>query len=217
MRLVFIAGTGTEVGKTHVAARLARRDLDSGKRVGVYKPVASGCVTGAKPDELVSIDAECLWSAAGQPRSLEQVCPQRFFAPLAPNEAAKAEGKTVNRDQLVDGLRPWRDGFDLVYVEGAGGLFSPLAEGWLNLDFYLELPDAELRIVAANTLGVIHQVVASCRAAQAAGATVTTLYLNTLSPEPDASTKTNVDQIRTFCPGIRIELIPYSDDDQRSC
>jgi dethiobiotin synthetase len=42
VRGLFITGTSTEVGKTHVAAMIARALVAEGRRVGVYKPVASG-------------------------------------------------------------------------------------------------------------------------------------------------------------------------------
>jgi dethiobiotin synthetase len=76
----FITGTGTGVGKTYVGALIARALRESGKRVGVYKPVASGCQQ--KDGRLVSPDALALWEAAGRPGALEQVCPQAF-APAA--------------------------------------------------------------------------------------------------------------------------------------
>src|SRR5690606_5011568 len=90
-RGLFITGTDTGVGKTYVAAIIARSLRIAGFRVGVYKPAASGCrVDGA---ELTSDDALDLWEAAGRPGSLDEVCPQRFLAPLAPHLAARAEGR----------------------------------------------------------------------------------------------------------------------------
>ncbi|MCA9261780.1 MAG: dethiobiotin synthase, partial [Planctomycetales bacterium] len=62
-RGLFIAGTSTEVGKTFVTALLARRLAATGVRVGVYKPVASGCRQDG--DQLVAEDALAIWEAAG--------------------------------------------------------------------------------------------------------------------------------------------------------
>jgi dethiobiotin synthetase len=102
---LFITGTGTGVGKTYVASLIARALRATGRRVGVYKPVASGCdlVDG----ELVSPDAVALWEAAGRPGTLDQVCPQRFAAPLAPHLAARAEGKRVDCGLLLRSLGFW--------------------------------------------------------------------------------------------------------------
>src|SRR4029079_7760739 len=95
---LFITGTGTGVGKTYVGALIARALRNSGKRVGVYKPVASGCEM--RGGTLVSPDAVALWDAAGRPGTLEQVCPQTFAAPLAPHLAARADGRRIDSKQL---------------------------------------------------------------------------------------------------------------------
>ena len=105
-RGLFITGTDTEVGKTHVAALIARDLVAAGHRVGVYKPVASGCRLEA--EQLVADDAVALWEAAGRPGELQRVCPQRFLAPLAPHLAAKEEGKTLDLQLMVNGLDYWR-------------------------------------------------------------------------------------------------------------
>src|SRR6202023_432863 len=73
---LFITGTGTGVGKSYVAQLIARQLVAEGRRVGVYKPVASGCRPQA--GVLVSDDALVLWEAARKPGELERVCPQRF-------------------------------------------------------------------------------------------------------------------------------------------
>ena len=96
VRGLFITGTDTGVGKTYVAALIARWLPPAGRRVGVYKPAASGCSRQADGDELVSDDALALWNAAGRPGDLDRVCPQRFAAPLAPHLAAAGEGKQID-------------------------------------------------------------------------------------------------------------------------
>ena len=68
---LFFAGTDTEVGKTYIASLVAIRLRQLGRRVGVYKPVASGCSESA--GKLVAEDAVALWEAAGRPRTLEEV------------------------------------------------------------------------------------------------------------------------------------------------
>ena len=79
-RGLFVTGTDTDVGKTYVSALIVAELRAAGHRVGVYKPVASGCV--ADGPELVSEDAVALWEAADRPLTLDAVCPQRFAAPI---------------------------------------------------------------------------------------------------------------------------------------
>src|SRR6476620_7560202 len=129
---LFITATGTGVGKTYVGALVVRALRDAGKRVGVYKPVASGCEE--RGGKLVSPDAMALWEAAGRPGALEQVCPQLFAAPLAPHLAAQAEGGRVDPKLLREGIEFWRASSDIVIVEGAGGLMSPISDDDYNVN-----------------------------------------------------------------------------------
>ncbi len=150
---LFITGTGTGVGKTYVAALIARALKSAGLRVGVYKPVASGCDT--IDGQLVSPDAVALWEAAGQWLSLEQVAPQLFSAPLAPHLAARAEGKRIDAVQLRAGIEAWRAASDVVVVEGAGGLMSPVGEDEYNADLAADF-GYPLIVVTENVLGTIN-------------------------------------------------------------
>jgi dethiobiotin synthetase len=204
---LFVAGTDTNVGKTFAAALVVKMYRHSGVNVGVYKPVASGCslVDGV----LIAADAVALWRAAGEPRTLSDVCPQKFQAPLAPGQAAAAEGKTVDLEQLRAGLNCWERDFDAIVIEGAGGLFSPLADRFLNVDLVKQINADRLIIVAANRLGVIHQVLATCAAAAHRGVTVDGLILSSTSPTSDASVAGNARQIRELTDVPVVAEIPY--------
>jgi dethiobiotin synthetase len=154
VRGLFITGTDTGVGKTYVAALVARALAAEGRRVGVYKPVASGC--RREDGRLIADDALNLWEAAGRPGELEQVCPQRFAAPLAPHLAARAEDARVDEEQLRRGLDYWTERSDFVIVEGVGGLMSPLTDDEYVADLAYEF-GYPLVVVARNALGAINQ------------------------------------------------------------
>jgi dethiobiotin synthetase len=165
---LFITGSDTGVGKTYVAALIARALCEQGHTVGVYKPVATGCresatgfasarTGGARGTRrLVSDDAEVLWNAAGRPGEFDRVCPQMFRAPLAPPLAAAEEGRRVDALLLRAGARYWQDRSDFVLVEGAGGLMSPITDDEYNADLAFDL-GYPLIVVASNRIGVINQ------------------------------------------------------------
>ncbi|MDE0862877.1 MAG: dethiobiotin synthase [Rubripirellula sp.] len=204
---LFFAGTDTDVGKTYVASLAVRLLRSTGRRVGVYKPVASGC--RMEQNRLVADDAVALWTAAGKPLTLDAVCPQRFLAPLAPPAAAAAEQKQVNDRELVNGLEKWSEGFDLVIVEGAGGLFSPLANGTLNIDLVQRF-NASLVIVAANRVGAIHQTLSTCEAASKRGVQPLGIVLCDPTGAADGSTNSNASQIEQYCSVPILGSIPFN-------
>ncbi len=197
-RGLFVTGTDTDVGKTYVAAIIARALVAQGRRVGVYKPAASGCRRGPDDGELVSDDALVLRQAAGCPEPCERVCPQRFAAPLAPHLAARAEGRALDDRLIGTGFDFWRARSEVVVVEGAGGLFSPLSESRLNIDVAREF-GLPLLIVAANRLGTIHAALATVVAARAHSPAlpIAGLVLNDATPNvDDASRATNAAELR---------------------
>lgn len=161
-RGLFITGTDTGAGKTYVGAVIARQLATQGRRVGVYKPAASGCQRCG--DEILSEDAQLLWEAAGRPGRLEFVCPQRFVAPLAPPVAARQEGRQVDPQLLRTGLQYWLQRSEIVLVEGVGGLFSPISHQDLVADLAADL-GFPLLIVSRNVLGTINHTLLTIAAA----------------------------------------------------
>lgn len=201
---IFIAGTDTDVGKTYVTALLAKSLRTSGRRVGVYKPAASG---GNMIDgRCVCDDATILWEAAGKPASVHEVCPQMFLAPLAPNVAAKAESRTVDSKLLMSGLEFWKDQCDIVLVEGAGGLLSPLSDDLYVADVALEIGYPVL-IVTANRLGTINQTLQTLMTAEhhRGGLPVSGVVINDVSNIPhDESLASNPEALRERC-SVRVQ------------
>ena len=208
---IFITGTDTGVGKTVVAALIARQMREMGLRVGVYKPAASGCRMAH--GELVSDDALMLWEAAGRPATLAAVCPQKYLAPLAPHLAARAAGHELDAGKLRSGLDYWRETSDVVIVEGAGGLLSPLGDH----DYVVDLAHDcgyPILIVTKNVLGTIHQTLATCFAAQHArgGIPVLGVIINEVGPRDpvaDPSVLSNADELRRHLPVPLLAELSY--------
>jgi dethiobiotin synthetase len=210
---LFITGTDTGVGKTHVACRIASWLVRAGYRVGVYKPAASGCTV--RDGQPVADDALLLWQAAGQPGDLKYVCPQRFLAPLAPPLAARAEGRQVDAELLRTGLDVWKGCSDILLVEGAGGLMSPLSDQ----DYVADLADDlgfPLIVVAPNVLGVINQTLQTLITAFTfrEGLTVAGIVLNDLGRDvrEDPSVASNYDQLVAHCVPPVLARLDYGSD-----
>lgn len=197
LRGLFVVGTDTGIGKTYCAALIAQALRRTGRKVGVYKPAASGCRKEGKT--LVSDDALALWEAAGRPLRLADVCPQRLLAPLAPHLAARAEGKEINRRKLRTGLEVWCDNSDIVIVEGAGGLMSPLGDDEYVLDLAVEF-GFPLVVVTANRLGTINQTLLTLIAAATHADAIPIAGLIVNHPLPptgdDPSTASNVAELQ---------------------
>lgn len=119
---IFITGTDTGVGKTFVGCLLLELSRARGISWGVMKPVETGV------DEDGPQDAQRLRSAALSRDSLEEICPQQFSMPAAPNVAAAAEQTSVQIPTIEEAWRQLKEKHPLLLVEGAGGLRVPLDE-----------------------------------------------------------------------------------------
>jgi dethiobiotin synthetase len=215
-RGLFITGTGTGVGKTYVAALIARALVAAGKRVGIYKPVASGC--DLRDGRLVSPDAIALWEAAGRNGSLEQVCPQVYAAPLAPHLAARAEGRRVDSQLLRTGLQLWRSTSDVVIVEGTGGLMSPISDEDYNADMAKDF-GYPLVVVAANQLGTINATLQTLVAAETRlyALPVAGVVLNSPTPDTDDPSRvSNRGELARRCNVPLLAEVTYDNDFDQS-
>jgi dethiobiotin synthetase len=204
---LFITGNDTGVGKTYVAALIVRALRARGRRVGVYKPVASGC--REESGALVSDDALALWDAAGRPGELERVSPQRFAATLAPHLAARGERKRVDADLLRSGLDYWRERSEIVIVEGVGGLMSPIGDEEFVADLAAEF-GYPLVVVARNAIGAINQTLQTLIVAATFrdGLPVAGIVLNRVADSSgDPSVESNRDELtRCAVPPVLAEV-----------
>jgi dethiobiotin synthetase len=150
---LLITGTDTEVGKTVVTGAIAAWLRRQGLRVGVLKPVATGCER--RREGLVSADAEFLAHCADSPHPLDLICPQRYSEPLAPAVAAERAGMPLDWAAVQRSLDIICRDSDILLVEGVGGVMVPLDDRHTVLDLarWLGLPAV---VVARAGLGTIN-------------------------------------------------------------
>ena len=189
MRGLFVTGTDTNVGKTWIGQHLISALCKSGINVIPRKPIESGWDKNNEE----SSDAWLLASAANQLDQLDSVCPNRFSHPISPVRAAALEGVTLSISELKDQCTPphfymtksdnVKD--DFLYVEGAGGFYSPLCVDGLNADLAsaLELP---ILLVAENRLGCINQVLLTLEAIERRDLVLSAIVLNDVSKNKDS-------------------------------
>jgi len=193
----FITGTNTGVGKTVLAALLARFLRQSGLNVAAFKPVCSG-----NRD-----DARRLADALGGALSLDEINPWHFRAPLAPLLAARREHQRVSLAQMVAHARRLRRSFDWLLIEGAGGLLSPLGEDADARDLIAALRAIPI-IVGPNQLGVINHLRLTLAALPPATRAQAIVVL--MAPEtPDAATRTNAALLAEYFDASRIVGLPW--------
>ena len=206
-RGIFITGTDTGVGKTVVAATLARLLRMRGLNVGVMKPVTSGC--REENGRLVSDDAQLLCQAAGVTCS-DDVAPYLLREPVAPAEAAKQDGVRIDFARIRESFDRLAACHDFMIVEGAGGLMVPLAGGMLVADLVrqLELP---LLVVARPNLGTINHTVLTCFAAQQMDLKVAGVVINNYPDSPGQAERSAPHHIGSLCGAPVLGIWPHRD------
>lgn len=207
--IVFVVGTGTDVGKTHVTASL----MKVASNAGAWKPVATGM---PETDEMGD-DARAI--GATEPPLYA------FEPPISPHLAARRAKVTIRAKSIAEHARAVAIGYEVLFVESAGGLFSPISETETNLDvaraiektkpktsermkvadrpserMRAERPSALMRavkkdfrilLVAPDRIGVLHDITATIRAAD-----IKPVIALSAPAVADASTGTNAGEIR---------------------
>ena len=173
MKGVFVTGSNTGVGKTTVAIEIVRH-MSQTRDVKVRKPVETNCELSGQ--NYMPKDAIALSAACQQQESLERVCPYCFEIETSAEMASTVSGKKLTLESLALACKRDIDE-SFVVVEGAGGLYSPIAEAALNVDLATEL-QLPLLIVIRDELGAISQALLTLEAAKNNNLIVACVILN---------------------------------------
>lgn len=147
-----ITGIDTDIGKTFVTGLLARYVRQQGVSVITQKIAQTGC-TGLSDDirlhrrlmgvDLTDDDREGL------------TCPYIFPLPASPHLAARLAGAQIDPAVILRATRQLERRYDVVLLEGVGGLYVPLTES-LTLPEYLAQQGYPLIVVSSSRLGSIN-------------------------------------------------------------
>jgi dethiobiotin synthetase len=185
---VFVTGTGTEVGKTVVAAAIARTLAGEGKRVAVFKPAVTGL------DEGVETDPALLRRASGSDQSDEEIAPYRYGPPASPHLAAELASEEIDPERLRQAAQAAAEGADAIVCEGVGGLLVPLSPTYLVRDLTADL-GYPLVVVASPGLGTINHTLLTLEAARTAGLEVAVVVLTPWPEDPTEIDRSNRETI----------------------
>lgn len=181
---VLIVGTGTEIGKTHAAVALVSAFVQRGLIALGLKPIESG-VHVSLPD---SARLALVSSSSPSPP------PYAFADPVSPHLAARRAGTSIQLDVVAEWVATHTA--DVLVIETAGGLFSPLSDSLTNLDLVRRLAPRSILLVAVDRLGVLHDLRACLTAMRSLAPELPPPGVVLQPPAiPDSSTGTNAQEI----------------------
>jgi dethiobiotin synthase len=189
----FVTGTDTGVGKTIASASLAHRARTEGRRVRYIKPVQTGVERGMPGD------ADFVRAVA----AVEAVELIRFDEPLAPAVASDRAGERIDFDSLTASVLMGESSFDLVLVEGAGGLLAPLAGNRSMADLAVAIR-AELLVVTRPGLGTLNHTALTLEAAERRNLTVAGLVVSGFPARPKVAERTNIERLKAMAPLLAV-------------
>ena len=196
-RIFFITGTDTGAGKTVLTALLAQFLRERGVNAAALKPVCSGG----------RADARALHAAMGGALLLDEINPWHFRAPIAPLLAARRERKSVRLSAVLAHVRAMQKRFDVLLVEGAGGLLSPLGGDFDSGDLLAAL-DALPVVVAMNRLGAVNHDLLTLKALpRRAAGRARVVWMS--PPKRDAAVVTNAGLLAEFFDAKRIFTLQW--------
>ena len=195
--VLVVTGTGTGVGKTVATAAIASLALAAGRRVAVVKPAQTGVADGEPGDvdeiiRLVELPRSDTYELA------------RFTAPLAPASAARLAGVSpIDVAVAAERVARLAASYDLVLVEGAGGLlvrFDDSGDGGpaTTMASLAGLLAAPVLVVAAPGLGTLNQTALTLEALDHRDLQLAGVVVGAWPAEPDLATRSNVADLETL-------------------
>ena len=208
-RGIFITGTDTGVGKTHVSTLLVTQLVEQGLRVAVMKPIASGA--GFHKLQWQNDDALQLMQVANVKHNYELVNPYCFEPAIAPHLAAQQANVTIQLDMIHECYAQLAANSDIVIVEGAGGWAVPLNEQQYFYDLVLRLK-LDVVLVVGLRLGCLNHALLTADHIASKGAKLLGWIANHIEPQM-AFAEQNIQTLQQRIPAPLLAILPFQNDD----
>lgn len=176
---IFIAATGTDVGKTYVSALIVKQLRISGLSAGYYKPALSGAEFDG--ESLTPGDCRYVAAKAGLAVRPQDLTSYMYKMAASPHLAARMEQRPVEADVILADFAKFAEKHDYITVEGCGGIVCPFrleADKTLMQTDIIKLMKLDVLIVAPAGLGAINSAVATVHYAESQGIAVKGIILN---------------------------------------
>lgn len=161
----FVSGIHTDAGKSYCTGWYARQLMDNGESVITQKFIQTGN-TGMSEDIEVH---RRLMGIGYLPEDLDHTtAPLIFTHPCSPQLAARIDNREIDLCVIDEASDRLEKKYDVVLVEGAGGLMVPITDEFLTID-YVASRRLPLIMVVNSSLGSINHAILSFEAIASRG------------------------------------------------
>lgn len=199
---IFVAGTGTDIGKTYVTALVVKKLAQHGLNAGYYKAALSGAEE--RNGKFIPGDAEYVRTVSGINQDLSQMVSYVYKNAVSPHLAAKIEGNPVRLEKVVSDYKAVQNDYDYVTVEGSGGIVCPIridGDERIMLEDIVRALNLPVLIIADGGLGTINSVVLTCEYIKHRGIPVKGIILNNFDSKSvmHRDNKEMIEQLTGIC------------------
>lgn len=182
-KIYFVSGIDTDAGKTYCTAWLAKQLNGKGIRTITQKFIQTGNSGRSEDIELHRSIMGC--GMLPEDRDFT-TAPEIFSYPASPLLASKIDKRPVDFEKINNATKRLADKYDVVLVEGAGGLMVPLAENMLTIDFIAQ-SGYPLVFVTSGRLGSVNHTLLGLEAVAARNINLYMVMYNLYPANPDTT------------------------------
>lgn len=191
MSVYFVSGIDTDAGKSIVTGVIAATLQNRGKKVITQKFIQTGC---REISEDIQKHREIMGIPLQEVDLNRTTCPYIMTYPASPHLAAEMDGVTIDKEVIHRATEQLRRQYDIVLLEGAGGLYVPVNRQYLTIDYICEY-GYPLILVTSSKLGSINHTLMSLELCRLKGIKVSHVVYNDF---PNDSEFIKADSIRVI-------------------
>lgn len=182
-KIYFVSGIDTDAGKTYCTAWLAKQLNGKGIRTITQKFIQTGNSGRSEDIEL----HRSIMGCGMLPEDMDfTTAPEIFSYPASPLLASKIDKRPVDFEKINNATKRLADKYDVVLVEGAGGLMVPLTENMLTIDFIAQ-SGYPLVFVTSGRLGSVNHTLLGLEAVAARNMNLYMVMYNLYPANPDTT------------------------------